>query len=175
MNLRQKYKKAKRELEFYKKHGQPIRENYVVVKKHDMPIKTLTAQQICGYPGSNCDQWVEEYIRVALSKEARKYVKIERECHSGSCVLMRGTLNVLDICDDERVYLGRRIDVGVIDDTVPDSLKRQITISPEEARARYFQEPVYKSDTDEERSSFTKEQLWPAVNPYLTREENDYD
>lgn len=154
MNLRQKYKKAKRELEFYRNQS---KRDYTFIKRENVPIQTLCRTRVIPWHTYVPTNFVDNLVRDELLNDARNFIKIEHDIRA-DCTMVRGTIELIDRSKPMQMHDGMKINVAMVDE------------EHELYRAHYFQEPIYKTDTDEEDSSFTKEQLWPRENPYLKEE-----
>lgn len=122
MNLRQKYKKAKRELEFYRRQKVG---NYTLVKREEYPVQTLCCQKIitdyCPLPS----EVVEAQIREQVAKTAQNYVKIERDFRYDHTVIL-GTLEVIDRGKPMQLHDGMKIDFSFVDEEEPLFTKEQL-------------------------------------------------
>ena len=135
MNLRQKYKKAKKELEIYRKQKVG---GYTLIKREERNVQTLQRKMIVDPRSLLPSNILENRIRDELARDVKGFMTVEHLGYGDEHIVC-ASIKVVDQSDIFRPqHLGHRAEFFLMDEI--------------------------------ERSEFTKEQLWPKVNPYLKEE-----
>lgn len=122
MNLRQKYKKAKRELEFYKSHKAG---DYTLVKKENVPVQTLCYDHYTSSRSPIPPEYIDDRVRDEILRAARRFIKIERRIQWDR-TMVRGSLEIVDRGKPMQLHDGMKIDVAIVDENEPLFIKEQL-------------------------------------------------